>query len=197
MIISNLKLARHREIKSSQSCWININASLKSQACFPPQKFLAMLLLILMLILMLMLVIMLKVLLATHGALPIFVCSYSLYNYVRTGSTPEIPSKIPPISPHGASACNLSILPPNKEPRQKNGRNRHDQKAEADHVGNMIAWPKDSAVDVRSDDATKLGHGIGETNSDTCRYCTFESSNSFRPDHGICRSGTRNRNYKS
>lgn len=172
-------------------CWIRINASLKSQPCSPTQKFLPILML------MLILVLMLKVLLASHGALPILVCSYSLYNYARTGSTPRISSRLVTISPHGASACNLSILPPNKEPRQKNRRNRHDQEAQADDVGNMIAWSKDSAVDMRSDDATKLGHGVGETNSDTCRYCTLESSNSFRPDHGICRSGARDCNDES
>jgi hypothetical protein len=48
--------------------------------------FVLMLMLILML--MIILVLMLEVLLASHGALPMLVCSYSLYNYARTGSTP-------------------------------------------------------------------------------------------------------------
>lgn len=55
----------------------------------------------------------------------------------------------------------------------------------------MVTRAKHCAVDVRSDDASKLSHGICPANSNASSNSTFEGADTFRPYDWICRASAR------
>jgi hypothetical protein len=80
------------------------------------------------------------------------------------------------------------ILPPNQQPRQQDGRNRHNEEAETYNIGLMISRSENSTVNVWTDNTAKLSTSVRQADADTSCYCAVEGSDSFWPDDWVSRS---------